>query len=271
MISLVHILFSGIIIRMTRRKIIVGNWKMNPVSSKEAEKIMREIAKLVSGIKKTEIALCPPVVYLEKLKKISKKIPLGGQNIHPGDVGAFTGETSATMLANAGGRYVILGHSERRRMGETNEDINKKLKAALSARLVPVLCLGENHRDEQHAYLSFIKSQAEECLEGVAKASLNTIIIAYEPVWAIGVHATRPATPAEFLEISIYIRKVLSDKFGAKNVNSMRIIYGGSVNPDTVLPFLIEGNADGFLPGRDSLSPKHFASIIRLTENINHA
>lgn len=250
-------------------KIVVGNWKMNPLSLKEAEKLFTNISKSVSNIKKTEIIICPPFIYLEKLKKISKKIYLGAQDTFGRDTGAYTGEVSGDMLYDIGVRYVILGHSERRSIlngiGESNETINKKLKASIAAGLNPILCVGENTRDENHEYLSFIKTQLEESLDGVSKNFISKIIIAYEPVWAIGKGAL-PARPEEFLEMSIFIKKILSDKFGLKMIEGIKIIYGGSVDEKNTLDFISKGRADGFLVGRASLNEKKFSNIVKICE-----
>jgi len=186
---------------MANKKIIIGNWKMNPLILKEAERLFNNIAKNVSAVKKTEIVVCPPFLYLEKLKKLSKKIILGAQDASWGDVGAFTGEVSAPMLYEIGARYVILGHSERRAMGESNGEINKKTKAALAGGLRPILCVGESARDENHGYFSLVKNQIEECLDGVSKNSIAKIVIAYEPVWAISTTVYRKdATPEDCRE-----------------------------------------------------------------------
>jgi triosephosphate isomerase len=253
-------------------KIVVGNWKMNPLSLKEAEKLLINISKSVSSIKKTEIIICPPFIYLEKLKKISKKIYLGAQDTFGRDTGAYTGEISGDMLYNAGVRYVILGHSERRSIlngiGESNETINKKLKASIAAGLNPILCVGENIRDENHEYLSFIKIQLEECLDGISKNYISKIIIAYEPIWAIG-KGSLPATPEEFLEMSIFIKKILSDKFGLKMIEDIKIIYGGSVDEKNTLDFIKNGASDGFLVGRASLNEKKFSNIVKICEALN--
>ncbi len=250
-------------------KIVVGNWKMNPLSLKEAEKLFTNISKSVSNIKKTEIIICPPFIYLEKLKKISKKIYLGAQDTFGRDTGAYTGEVSGDMLYDIGVRYVILGHSERRSIlngiGESNDTINKKLKASIAAGLNPILCVGENTRDENHEYLSFIKTQLEESLDGVSKNFISKIIIAYEPVWAIGKGAL-PARPEEFLEMSIFIKKILSDKFGLKMIEGIKIIYGGSVDEKNTLDFISKGRADGFLVGRASLNEKKFSNIVKICE-----
>jgi len=248
------------------KKIIIGNWKMNPLTLKEAEKLFNNVAKNVSGIKKTEIVICPPFLYLERLKKISKKINLGAQDAFWGDAGAYTGEISAEMLYNIGARYVISGHSERRALGESNTDVNKKVRASLSVGLRPVLCVGESARDENHGYFNFIKTQLEECLAGISKNSISKITIAYEPIWAISSTPNRQdATSDDSREMAIFIRKILSDKFGPE-ASQMRIIYGGSVNEKDAEEFLKNGGVDGLLAGRASLDAKKFVEIVKTCE-----
>lgn len=252
------------------KKIIIGNWKMNPASLKDAEKLFSSVAKAVSYVKKTEIVACPPFLYLEKLSKIrTKKIKLGAQNVFYEEKGAYTGEISPAMLENAGVKYVILGHSERRALGETNALINKKIKASLSAGLVPILCVGEDTRDESHAYFNIVKTQLEECLDGIKKVLIAKVIIAYEPVWAISSTPNRKdATPADSLEMVIFIRKILSDKFGP-DAGRIRIIYGGSVNEKDAADFLKNGEVDGLLAGKASLDAKKFTTIINICEASN--
>jgi len=251
------------------KKIIIGNWKMNPLSLEEAEKLFSSVAKEISRIKKTEIVICSPFLYLERLKKLSRKISLGAQDAFLGDVGAFTGEISTEMLYNLGVKYVILGHSERRAMGEGNNDINKKIKSALASGLRPILCVGESVRDENHGYFNLVKTQLEECLVGISRNSISKIIIAYEPIWAISsTLERRDATPEDSKEMSIFIRKILSDKFGP-DARKMRIIYGGSANEKDAGSFLKDGGVDGLLPGRASLDAKKFAAIINIAEKIS--
>lgn len=251
---------------MQKRKIIIGNWKMNPLALKEAEKLFSGVAKSISILKRTEVVVCPPFIYIEKLKKISKKIVLGAQDAFRGDVGAFTGEVSGEMLYNVGARYVILGHSERRALGESNDEVNEKVKASLSAGLIPILCIGEIVRDENHSYFNLVKLQLEECLEGVKRGLISKVIIAYEPVWAISSTVSRKdATPADSLEMVIFIRKILSDKFGSE-ASSVRIIYGGSVNEKDAEDFLRNGGVDGLLAGKASLDANKFIQIIKICE-----
>ena len=252
-----------------RKKIIIGNWKMNPLTLKEAEKLFGAVAKNISGVKKTEVVICPPFLYLEKLKKLSRKISLGAQDAFWGEIGAFTGEVSGEMLYNLGARYAILGHSERRALGENNGGINKKIKSSLAAGLRPILCVGENTRDENHGYFSLVKTQLEECLAGISKNSISKIVIAYEPIWAISSTLDRKdATPEDSKEMAIFIRKILSDKFGPE-ASKMRIIYGGSANEKDAEEFLKNGGVDGLLPGRASLDAKKFAEVVKICETLD--
>jgi len=249
------------------KKIVIANWKMNPMSAKEAENLFNKINKNNTA-KKIEVVICPPVLYLSKLKNLARKVKLGAQNIFSETSGSYTGETGAEMIYDIGARYVIVGHSERRALGENNSDVSKKIKSTFSASLVPILCVGEKERDEAHEYLNFIKTELTECLAGISKNSVSKLIVAYEPVWAIGKNAVRETTAEEFREMKVFIKKILCDKFGVEYAEKIRIIYGGSVNPKNALDFLKEGVADGLLVGRDSLNPKKFAEIISITENV---
>jgi len=168
------------------------------------------------------------------------------------------------MLKNFGVLFIIVGHSERRELGDTNQIINKKILATLQAKINPIFCIGEKKRDVNGFYLSFIKIKIHLGLNAVNKNQIKNITIAYEPVWAIGSGATREATPNEFIEMKIFIKKVISDMYDMKTANEIKIIYGGSVNPLNAESFLEEGGADGLLVGRDSLNPKKFGSIINL-------
>ncbi len=254
---------------MSKNTIIIGNWKMNPISLKEAEKLFVDIAKSVSRIKKTKIVICPPFLYLDKLKKIrTSKIQLGAQDLFWEDIGAYTGEVSGEMLYGIGVRYVIIGHSERRAQGENNEAINKKIKSAIKSGLIPILCVGESKRGEEHSYFNFVKIQIEECLSGISKNSISKIIIAYEPIWAISSTLNRKdATVDDSREMAIFIRKVLFDKFGRES-SLMKIIYGGSANEKDALDFLQNGGVDGLMPGRASLTAEKFIKMIEIAEKL---
>jgi triosephosphate isomerase (TIM) len=251
--------------KMTKR-LVIANWKMNPVSEKDAEKLFKNVANGFSGLKKTEVIICPPSLFLPGLKKISRKIILGAQDSFWNDAGPFTGEISASMLLDFGVKYVILGHSERRALGEENSSVNKKIRATLSAGLIPILCVGDIERDENHEYFNFVKNQVEECLNGIPKDLISKIIIAYEPVWALSTTIPRKdATKADFSEMAIFIKKVLTDKIGVKT-EMPRIIYGGSVSEKNISDFMSDGGIDGVLVGGASLDSKKFLTIINTTE-----
>jgi triosephosphate isomerase len=248
-------------------KVIIANWKMNPYSKKEAEIIFKNISNSIKNLKNVEVIVCPPFPYLYIKEKIkNKKLKLGSQDVFSLQEGPYTGEVSIKMLKNLGVEYVIIGHSERRMIGDTNDIVNKKILITLKSKINPIFCVGENVRDANGFYLSFIKEQIEEGLKGVIKSQIKNIIIAYEPVWAIGDNAKREATPSEFLEIKIFIKKVIADIYDIKTANEIRIIYGGSVHPMNASIFIKEGGALGLLVGRDSLSPNKFSEIINLAK-----
>ncbi len=248
-----------------RGKIIVGNWKMNPHSEKEAEFIWKSINTYMKKVKNSEVVICPPYPFLFIHKKLKiKNIKLGAQDVYFEKEGSYTGEVSASMLNNFGTEYVIVGHSERRKMCDSDETINKKIISILKSKMTPIFCLGENTRDHNGFYLSFVKQQIINGLVNITKPQMKNIVIAYEPVWAIGESATRIATVSEFIEMRIFIKKIISDLYDIKTANDIRIIYGGSVNPTNAESFINEGSADGLLVGRDSLTPKKFNTIINL-------
>jgi triosephosphate isomerase len=246
-------------------KIIVANWKMNPQSQKEAEVLYRAITKS-KKTNKVNIVICPPVIYLERIKRTFSKVTLGAQNVFYEKKGPYTGEVSAEMLSGMGVKYVIIGHSERRALGEKNLDINKKIKSTLSSGLIPIFCIGEIERDENHEYFNIIKNQIEECLNGLNKSVISKIIIAYEPVWALSTTLTRKdATPSDSQEMSIFIKKIISDKFGIKTIMP-KIIYGGSVDDKNCGDFLENGGVVGVLVGGASLNADKFKKIINIAE-----
>lgn len=249
-----------------QKKIIIANWKMNPSSSKEALKLVKETVKDLKNFKKLNLVICPPFVYFSEIKKFARKFKLGSQNVSYLNNGPLTGEIGVGILKDFKIEYVILGHSERRELGETNQDINKKLKN-LPLSMNPILCIGEKERDNEFDYLNFVQKQIEESLDGINKKIFENLIIAYEPVWAIGSGALREATPFEFHEMKIFIKKVLSVKFSLKNINNIKIIYGGSVDDKNIGGFLKEGESDGFLVGRASLDSKKFIKIINSVED----
>jgi triosephosphate isomerase len=253
-----------------KKRLIIGNWKMNPWKAEDARKIFDGVKKEAGKLAHVQTVVCPPFVFLSDLAKKSSghRAVLGAQDVFSEMEGAYTGEISPLMLSDVGAKYVIIGHSERRALGETDEIINKKILTALKMGLMVVLCVGERDRDAGSEYFSFIKNQIETALAKVPKRSLANVVIAYEPVWAIGAKATSADTPADFLEITIFIRKTLSDMFDRTSAHSVPVLYGGSVNEENAESFLKEGEADGLLVGRASLDPKKFITILKIAEKI---
>jgi triosephosphate isomerase len=247
------------------KKLVVGNWKMNPVSLEEARKISSGIKRVVKNLRRTEVVLCPPFVYLPMLSLSAKSIYLGAQNAHYGTEGAFTGEVSVSELPQFNVDYVIVGHSERRKMGETDEFINKKVKAVTSFSMTAIVCVGESTRDSNGDYFSFIKQQVLSALKDVNKKSLDKIVIAYEPLWAIG--AKEAMNPRDLHEMSIFIRKVLKDSFGVF-ADGIKILYGGTADKVNAESLVRDGNVSGLLVGRESLKVKDFIELINSVDSI---
>lgn len=250
-------------------KIIAGNWKMNPVTLKDAKLTYGAIKRVASKTRHTKVLICTPAIYLSELKKISgkgSKVELGAQDVSSADVGAYTGSTSAYMVRDLGVKTTIIGHSERRMAGDTDEIIGQKIKTALSAGLKIILCIGETRRDGHGEYLNTLQEQLEKALVNFSARQADKLIIAYEPVWAIGKTATGVETPDGFLHNKIFIRKVVSRIFGKKKALALLVLYGGSANVQNAGDFLGAGQADGLLVGRDSLNPKNFAEIIKIAE-----
>lgn len=267
-----------------KKKIIIGNWKMNPTTINQASDIFKKIQKDTNNLTKTHIAICPPYIYLEtlarlsdafKLKNKTKKtkktshlnpILLGAQNLNPEPAGARTGEISGELLGQFGVKYVIIGHSERRDLGETDASVNTKILAALNWKFKVILCVGEKSRDDDGHYLAFIKNQLEQALVGVKKEDLKSLVVAYEPVWAIG--AAEAMTPSSVHEMMIFIRKTLFDIYKTRTL-STSILYGGSVDPTNAGEILQQGDADGLLIGRQSLDPAAFVSIVTIANTVS--
>ncbi|NOY35420.1 MAG: triose-phosphate isomerase [bacterium] len=254
------------------RKIIIANWKMNPQSLEEAKSIFNGTKRAAAKLKKTLTVVCPPFVYLSTLgSSISKgklSFQAGAQDLFWKEKGSYTGEISAEMLKSVGAKYVIVGHSERREyFGESNDIVNKKIKAGLKAGLNVVLCVGEKDR-EPGVFLRYIKDEIEEGLKGIQRVFLKKLIIAYEPIWAIGKKGPAADSPEDVLQMSIYIKKILLPIAGKELMPKIPILYGGSVNPKNAEGFLRDAGVQGLLIGHESLVPEHFGEILKIAEKI---
>jgi triosephosphate isomerase (TIM) len=248
-----------------RVKVIAGNWKMN----NDLNETKNLISKLLAGLKNLnstcEVVICPPFTSLSEasLMIMNSKIKLGAQNIHEEENGAFTGEVSAKMLLNTGCEYVIIGHSERRTIyKESDELINKKIRRALKNNLKPIFCVGELLEErEKNITEQVIKSQVLKGLQDFSVNDLKDLIIAYEPVWAIGTGKT--ATPQQAEEVHLFIRTLLANNFSSDFAENLSILYGGSVKPDNSKELLSQKNIDGALVGGACLNADSFINIIK--------
>jgi len=252
----------GTAVSARRRPLVVGNWKMNPPTLREAIRIITGFRRKVGvSLGRVDIVICPPFPYLAALRAKFSTLPLGVQDISAEKEGAFTGQVSAAISKSCGASLAIVGHSERRAAGDGDELVARKLAATLGAGLVAVLCVGETSRDLQGSYLRVLAAQIKASLSGVPADKLNKLVVAYEPVWAIGAGKTAIG-PRELLEAALYVRKCLRDTLGAKRGAAVPIIYGGSVDGDNAAALISEGEVDGFLPGRASLDPYQFSEIV---------
>ncbi|MCX7981910.1 MAG: triose-phosphate isomerase [Syntrophales bacterium] len=246
-----------------RRPFICGNWKMNK-TVRESEIFAQQLAALLPPSLQRDVAIAPPFTALHSVALIIRNTPirLAAQNVHDRPKGAFTGEISAPMLLDIGCQYVIVGHSERRSyFGETDEWINKKIKAVLENGMQPILCVGETLEErEENFTFSVVERQIKGGLQGLGIDGISKTIIAYEPVWAIGTGKT--AEPFQAQEVHRFIRKEVEKLTSQEVANELRIIYGGSVNPSNISPLMAEEDIDGALVGGASLSVDDFLSII---------
>ncbi|MFC1709830.1 triose-phosphate isomerase [Candidatus Omnitrophota bacterium] len=247
-----------------RKIIIAGNWKMNKTIS-EAIELTNGLKRNLYNITDVGIVLCPTFTCLDQISELVSEtnIDLGAQNMHWEEKGAFTGEISPIMLKDLGCKYVILGHSERRQyFSETNEVVNTKVRAALKNGLTPIVCVGEK-LEERKANKTFqlIRDHVENSLKGLSKEEFQKIVIAYEPVWAIGTGLT--ATPQQAQEVHSFIRKLLTEMSDNNTADNITIQYGGSVKPDNIEELIKEKDIDGALVGGASLKIDSFTEIVK--------
>lgn len=243
------------------KPLIAANWKMNK-DIKEAVSFISEFKVLIKNIKNVEIVICPPFTSLHEAQKLIKntKIKLGAQNMHFEKEGAFTGEISPLMLKSIV-EYIILGHSERRQyFNDSDVLINKKIKSALENKLKPILCIGETlEQRNNNETMETIKNQLMNCVKNISNEEMKDIVIAYEPIWAIG--TGKNATPEQAEEVHKFIRGLLTDIYNKNISKNIRIIYGGSVKPNNIEELMAMKNINGALVGGASLDAKSFADI----------
>ncbi len=242
-------------------KYIIANWKSYITSHKEAKKLF-EATRDMAEVSTCEVIICPPYPFLPDTK-VDWDMKLGVQNVFWEKSGAFTGEVTLDMLKNLNIDYVILGHSERRRyFSETNDIINKKVKASLRAGFKVILCVGENERKEEGVIPKIVSDQVRECLDGVPKSKLKNVMVAYEPVWAIGTGLSD--SPENAYQAALYIKKTIARMYNTKTGVSVRVLYGGSVNSKNILDFINYHGIDGVLVGSASTKKDEFTKMIKL-------
>jgi triosephosphate isomerase (TIM) len=245
-----------------RKPIIAGNWKMNK-TLKEALEMVEELKPMVREAR-CEVVVCPPFVCLGQVADAVKgsNIKVGAQNMHYEESGAYTGEVSPAMLRELNIEYVIIGHSERRQyFNETDESVNKKVKAALAHSLIPIVCCGESLEEREDGITrDVLGKQIRRGLKGFSEGDIEKMIVAYEPIWAIG--TGRTATDEQANEAIAYIRSVIASMYGKETADKVRIQYGGSVKPSTIKAQMEQSDIDGALVGGASLNASDFAAIV---------
>jgi len=252
-----------------RKPIIAGNWKMNE-TAEESIVLANGIKRAVYEIDNVEIVLCPPFTSLSDVKDVilDTNLLLGAQNMHWEKEGAYTGEISPDMLKHLGCKYVIIGHSERRAyFGETNGTVNKKVKKALEVGLLPIMCVGEKLEEKESGKtFDVVKDHVLKGLKDINEKEVLNIVIAYEPVWAIG--TGKNATPDQAEEVHAFIRGMLAKKYGKDISEKIRIQYGGSVKPGNIESLIKEKNIDGALVGGASLKEDSFVELVKKSSQI---
>lgn len=248
--------------------LIVGNWKMNPATLGKARKLFLDTRKEIGRKKiETQIAVAPPFPFLSEMQRLSpsQRIELSAQDVFFESIGAHTGEVSLPMLKSVGVSSVIVGHSERRAAGETDEEIYKDIQAIFKSGVTAIVCVGEKARDAHGNYFGVVEAQMRSAIRSIPKTKLKQLVIAYEPVWAIG--TGNHATAEDVHEMKLFIQKVIADQFGRNAISKVRVLYGGSVKKKNAQELLETGQVDGFLVGGASLKPKEFAAIIHIAES----
>ena len=248
--------------RKYRKTLIAGNWKMNKTPS-ETKAFMTEFKSILPKGRWCDMALCVPAVCIPAAVRAMRetRVGIGAENCNANPNGAYTGEISTEMLVDAGCKYVIIGHSERRAMGETDQDVNQKVLAVLEAGLIPIMCCGESlEQREAGITTEWITMQIKSGLLGVPEEKIRKVVIAYEPIWAIGTGKT--ATPEQAEEVCELIRTVIRKLYGAKVARAISILYGGSMNEKNAYELLAQPDIDGGLIGGASLVPEKFVKII---------
>ena len=250
---------------MKHNALVVANWKLNPIGFDEAKNLLTELKKKLKKVNSTTIVVAPPFLFISDFSKSLKggEIKLGAQDVFYEEIGPFTGEISAGQLVGFGVSHVIVGHSERRALGETDEQVNKKIQAIIKRRMTPIVCIGEKNRDEQGTFFNDIEAQIKGLAKGFLAKDIVKVVIAYEPIWAIGTGKT--ATVEDVKEMQIFIVSTLTKLYDRKTAEKVTLLYGGSVKASIAKELYEQGGMNGFLVGGASLNANEFTGIVNAT------
>lgn len=249
------------------KSLVVANWKMNPATAKEAKKLFEGTKKAVEAASHVNLVIAPPALFFRELRVgyKGKRISFAAQHAHAEEGGAHTGEISLTQYKDAGAAYVIVGHAERRGMGETNDDTRKKIAAALALKMIPILCVGETTRTANGEYFTVVKEQLRTGLSDVSPAKLSSVVITYEPLWTIGKDLAM--SPRDMHEMAIFIRKTIVELKGESGMN-VKILYGGSIDETTAGAMISDGDVHGLLVGRASEDVSRLSALLQAIEEV---
>lgn len=253
---------------MATKHLIIGNWKMNPASAEDAKTIGKKTRSIAADLKRTEVVACPPFAFipLAASRTSVKNFALGAQSASVDEAGAHTGDVSAAMLKSLEVEYVIAGHSEERAAGDTDETVSRRIGRILEAGMTAVVCVGEKVRAENGSHFDFLREQIKNTLNSVPKEKAKDVVLAYEPVWAIG--AKEAMVPEQVHEMSIFVKKVFADVFSPEAAMKAKVLYGGSVNSRNAAEIMKIGQVDGLLVGRESVNPPGFAELLKAVDAI---
>jgi triosephosphate isomerase (TIM) len=253
---------------MSSRKIVVGNWKMNPAELDLARRVALRTRRAAAKLKHTDVVACPPFPFIQA--SVSRKQPnplgVGAQSVSVFEAGAHTGEVGADMLRSLGVGYVIVGHSEEREAGDTDAIVSKKIARVVEAGMTAIVCVGEKAREEDGAHFDFLKGEIKNTFAGIRDDKVKRIVLAYEPVWAIG--AKEAMAPSEICEMSIFVRKAFADIFGHEAGLRVKVLYGGAVNWRNAADIIKLGKVDGLLVGRESVNMPGFIELLKAVDAV---
>lgn len=248
---------------------IVGNWKMNPATVADARRIIRKARTVAAKLERTDVTVCPPFPFISAgvSRSPAPHFTIGAQSISVDADGPHTGEVSAAMLKDLGVQSVIIGHSEQRARGDSGEKVSRQAIVAVESGLTAIVCVGEASRDEGGAYFDGLKSQIKASLAGVSPKQAKSIVIAYEPIWAIG--GQEAMSPGQIHEAALFIKKTFADLFGSEAALKTRVLYGGSVNFRNAADIISIGKVDGLLVGRESVNIPGFVELLKAVDAIS--